>query len=143
MTDTLSPEDRKKTMRAVKSKGTSLERKLWAMLAGMRVSGWRKNVDEMPGKPDVVFADEKVVLFVDGCFWHACPHCNRPMPQKNADYWRKKIARNVDRDKRTTQDYTEQGWTVVRVWEHELKKRAPERSQVVKRIRAALAPDPR
>jgi DNA mismatch endonuclease (patch repair protein) len=138
MTDTLSPQDRKKTMRAVKGKGTSLERKLWAMLAGMGVGGWRKNVGDMLGKPDVVFDAERVVIFVDGCFWHGCPHCSRPMPVKNADYWRNKIARNVARDGRFNQELADMGWTVVRVWEHELKKRAPERPDVVNRIRAAL-----
>ncbi len=68
MVDNLKPEDRRKTMRAVKGKGTKPERRLWAMLAGMGVKGWRKNADDIVGKPDIVFDNEQIAIFVDGCF---------------------------------------------------------------------------
>lgn len=74
MGDNLKPDDRKKTMRAVKGKGTGLEKTIFAMLAGMRLGGWHKNCGSVTGKPDVVFLDQKVAIFVDGCFWHGCPH---------------------------------------------------------------------
>jgi|GEM_PF-2184282 len=87
MADNLSPEDRRRTMQAVKSKATRIERKLWSMLAGMRVRGWRKNAADLPGAPDVAFNELRLALFVDGCFWHGCPVCKRPLPATRRDYW--------------------------------------------------------
>ena len=99
MADNLSPEDRKKTMRAVKGKATKLEQRLAAMLAGMHLHGWRKNAKELPGKPDVVFDHERLIIFVDGCFWHGCPVCNRKLPEVNKSYWQRKIERTTVRDR--------------------------------------------
>lgn len=96
MTDNLSPSDRKKTMAAVKGKGTKLERKLWSMLAGMHLRDWRKNPAGISGNPDVIFPERRVAIFVDGCFWHRCPTCNRPLPQANREYWESKLNRNVE-----------------------------------------------
>lgn len=124
MTDNLSPEDRRKTMRAVKGQDTGLERRLYAMLAGMGLRGWRKHGADVLGKPDVVFPQAKVAVFVDGCFWHACPICARKLPDTNRSYWERKIARNADRDRRNTEALQADGWTVVRIWEHELRKGA-------------------
>lgn len=134
MTDNLSPTDRVKTMRAVKSQGTGPERRLRAMLAGMGVSGWRLNYEKAPGNPDIAFPEEKIAIFVDGCFWHGCPECNRPLPQKNRDYWKRKIERNIARDQRYNEELSEEGWTILRIWGHELKKRA-DLSLVTEKIR--------
>jgi DNA mismatch endonuclease (patch repair protein) len=60
-------------------------------------------------------------VFVDGCFWHACPRCFR-MPATNRDYWEVKISRNVSRDRRITRGLRAKGWKVVRVWEHSLSR---------------------
>ena len=124
MTDNLSPEDRKRTMRAVKSNSTGPERRLRSMLAGLGIHGWRMNYVSVPGKPDVAFPDNKLALFVDGCFWHQCPICNRPLPSSNQEYWRRKIHSNVERDQRYNEELMAAGWRVLRVWEHELKKSA-------------------
>lgn len=122
MSDNLAPRDRRKAMRAVKSKGTKPERQLFAMLAGMGLKGWRKHADNLPGKPDVVFEKEKVAIFVDGCFWHGCPQCKRPLkPQTNRDYWEQKINRNIERARKYNRQLAEQGWTVIRIWEHEIR----------------------
>jgi len=59
-------------------------------------------------------------VFVDGCFWHKCPKCFR-MPSSNQAYWERKINRNVERDKKVNAELENLGWTVVRIWEHELK----------------------
>ena len=120
MVDNLKPEDRKKTMRAVKGKGTKLELRLFAMLAGMRVNGWRKNANYVEGKPDVVFLDKKVAIFIDGCFWHGCPICNRKLPETNRDYWTGKIDRNVELANIYNHKLADSGWTIIRIWEHEL-----------------------
>lgn len=120
MADNLSPEDRRRTMQAVKGRATSIERRLWAMLAGMRVRGWRKNANDLPGKPDVALDALKIAIFVDGCFWHGCPICQRPLPETRSDYWRGKIERNVQRANAYNLQLQSQGWLVARFWEHEI-----------------------
>lgn len=120
MADNLSPQDRRRAMQAVKGKATRIERRLWAMLAGLGVKGWRKNATDLPGSPDVAFEAEKIAIFVDGCFWHGCPVCNRPLPQTRRDYWQGKIERNIQRGHRSNQQLHAMGWQVVRIWEHEI-----------------------
>ena len=120
MPDNLTPEDRRKTMQAVKGKGTGLERRLASMLAGMHINGWQKNVGGLTGKPDIVFPQERVVIFIDGCFWHGCPYCQRKLPVTNKEYWERKIQRNIERAGSQNQKLSKDGWTVIRIWEHEL-----------------------
>jgi len=138
MFDNLTPKDRRKTMRAVKGKGTNIERQLSAMLAGMGLSGWKKNVNDITGKPDVMFLQERVLIFIDGCFWHGCPHCKRKLPKTNREYWEHKIQRNIERDKQNTQALEDKGWCVIRIWEHEMQDAAA-RSDIRSRIRKAVA----
>jgi DNA mismatch endonuclease (patch repair protein) len=139
MSDNLSSSDRRKTMRAVKGKGGGLERRLFAMLAGMGLHGWTKNAPDVLGKPDVVFREEKVAIFVDGCFWHDCPVCQRKLPKTNREYWEQKINRNAERDKRYTEQLHSEGWTVIRIWGHEIRDKLM-RVQVRKHIREAILP---
>ncbi|MFC6506989.1 very short patch repair endonuclease [Promicromonospora citrea] len=76
----------------------------------------------VPGRPrrtmDVAFTRAKVAIFLDGCFWHGCPE-HATQPRANADWWRQKLRDNVERDADTTRVLTDQGWTVLRFWEHE------------------------
>jgi DNA mismatch endonuclease (patch repair protein) len=137
MVDNLTPKDRRKTMQAVKGQGTALERRLWSMLAGMHVCGWERNPRDIKGKPDVVFRKYKLAIFVDGCFWHGCPHCKRTLPESNSEYWQRKLDRNQKRDKENTCWLTENGWTVIRIWEHEMKS-PKARCRIRKSIRKAL-----
>ncbi|MGD9382298.1 MAG: very short patch repair endonuclease, partial [Candidatus Thorarchaeota archaeon] len=74
---------------------------------------------ELKGKPDFFFPEKRVVVFVDGCFWHGCPKCGH-VPKTNSAFWRTKIQRNKERDNRTSTLLQEQGFTVIRFWEHEL-----------------------
>ncbi|MHB8624750.1 MAG: very short patch repair endonuclease [Aggregatilineales bacterium] len=137
MPDRLTPADRKRTMRAVKSAGTGLERRFRAMLVGAGLRGWQLNPDGIRGRPDIVFMEPKIAIFVDGCFWHGCPHCQRPLPQTNVEYWQRKIHRNVERDLRYTEALDQAGWRVFRVWEHQL--RSPwERATILESIESAL-----
>ncbi|MFJ9409310.1 very short patch repair endonuclease [Streptomyces sp. NPDC101393] len=76
----------------------------------------------VPGYPrrtiDIAFPGRKIAIFLDGCFWHGCPeHATRP--KANADWWRKKLDGNIARDRETTEHLVEEGWTVLRFWEHE------------------------
>lgn len=137
MVDNLKTEDRRKTMRAVKGKGTTPERRLFGMLAGMQLKGWRKNADDITGKPDVVFPHEKIAIFVDGCFWHGCPHCQRKLPQTNRQYWERKINRNVELTTLNNQKLRSDGWQVIRVWEHELRNQV-DRKRVRRQILRAI-----
>jgi DNA mismatch endonuclease (patch repair protein) len=69
-------------------------------------------------KPDLVFKQAKIAVFIDGCFWHGCPdHCR--MPATNRDYWEAKIGRNVARDAADAERFSSAGWRVLRFWEHE------------------------
>jgi DNA mismatch endonuclease (patch repair protein) len=138
MADNLKPEDRQKAMRAVKGKGTTPERRLFAMLVGMGLKGWRKNAGDIIGKPDVAFRNEQVAIFVDGCFWHGCPYCQRKlMPETNRPYWERKINRNIELAKSNNQKLLENQWVVIRIWEHELKT-PTDRARIRNEIRQAL-----
>ncbi len=123
MSDNLTSEDRRRTMQAVKSKKTAPERRLRAFLVGSGFRGWRLNCREIQGNPDIAFPEQKIVIFVDGCFWHGCPICNRPLPVSNHEYWEAKIRRNIERDKAHTQLLEQNHWRVIRLWEHQLKKK--------------------
>ena len=121
-------------MQAVKGKGTKLERRLWAMLAGMGLKGWKKNVGTIAGKPDVVFTNQRIVVFMDGCFWHGCPYCCRKLPKTNRGYWEKKIERNVELAQLHNEQLQRDGWTVVRIWEHEMADTAQVRARILRAL---------
>lgn len=76
----------------------------------------------VPGMPrrtmDIAFGKLKIAVFLDGCFWHGCPQ-HATSPRANAEWWRSKLDRNMERDRETTQHVTSAGWTVLRFWEHE------------------------
>lgn len=133
MTDVLTPEQRKRNMSRIRGKNTSPELKLRKMLCESGIRGYRVHY-KLPGKPDIVFTRKKVVVFVDGCFWHKCPVCFRP-PETNAEFWNDKLQKNVERDLKVTKELEDLGWTVLRFWEHEVKK-TPE--DVLARILLAL-----
>jgi DNA mismatch endonuclease, patch repair protein len=69
-------------------------------------------------RADIVFVSARVMVFVDGCFWHSCPE-HATMPKANRPFWEAKLRRNVERDRDTDRRLAEAGWTVIRVWEHE------------------------
>lgn len=118
-------------MQAVKGKGTKLEKRLWAMLAGMSLQGWKKNADNITGKPDVVFSIQQVAVFIDGCFWHGCPYCHRKLPKTNRKYWERKIKRNIELAQLHNKQLQSNGWTVVRIWEHEMVDTAIVRARIL------------
>lgn len=103
------------------------------ILVRASISGWQLLPTGLPGNPDFVFPDASLAIFVDGCFWHGCPKCyHRPL--SNRKYWDAKVERNKARDKRLRAKLQRSGWSVLRVWEHELLD--PE--QVVSRVKLAL-----
>jgi DNA mismatch endonuclease (patch repair protein) len=76
---------------------------------------------KLPGKPDIVFPESKVAVFIDGCFWHRCPIDFRE-PSTRRAFWRRKIEGNVKRDREVTKALKEAGWRVKRFWEHDVRK---------------------
>lgn len=85
--------------------------------------GFRYRVDRRVrgvsrSRPDIVFSREKIVVFVDGCFWHSCPK-HATAPRANAAWWRAKLWQNVERDRRHVLEFARAGWRVLRYWEHE------------------------
>ena len=130
-----SPPDELRTriMRSNKSHGNvSTELTLMRLFRFSGISGWRRGI-EIAGRPDFVFKHQRLAVFIDGCYWHGCK-CRR-LPKKNRLYWQQKFISNQTRDRRVTRDLRNQGWIVIRIWEHELKKR-PE--HVLKRMLLAL-----
>lgn len=119
-------------MRAVRSRDTKPEVLLRSALhrRGLR---FRKHVKKLPGTPDVVFPRAKVVVFIDGDFWHGYDFDS--WKDKLNDFWRAKIERNIERDIKNTTLLTEAGWLVIQVWQHDIKKDLP---GVVQTIEAAV-----
>jgi DNA mismatch endonuclease (patch repair protein) len=112
-----SPEVRRRTMQAVKSKNTAPEL-LVRSLAHRMGYRFRLHGKNLPGKPDLVFPGRRKAIFVHGCFWHG-HHCARGarVPKSNRDYWTKKIARNKERDRAACAALAHSGWTYLILWE--------------------------
>ena len=121
--DVLTPAQRHKNMSNIRGKDTDIERILRRALwhKGYR---YRKNYKDIPGTPDIVLTRQKIAIFVDGDFWHARGHQDNPGEQvaTNKEFWQKKLARNVERDKEVNDELTEAGWLVLRFWESDIKK---------------------
>jgi DNA mismatch endonuclease (patch repair protein) len=113
---------RSELMGKIKSQNTKPELKLKKALWNLGFR-YRKNVKKLPGTPDIVFPKDKIVIFVDGEFWHGYNWEEKKTKIKtNRDFWIPKIERNIQRDKRNNQLLSESGWYVLRFWEHEIKK---------------------
>jgi DNA mismatch endonuclease (patch repair protein) len=120
-----SPEERSRVMRAVHSRDTAPERAVRQLLREQGWRGYRLHRKDIPGKPDVAFLGRRKAIFVHGCFWHG-HHCARGdrAPVANAAYWRRKIEGNRQRDARHLAELAQLGWSVLVIWECELKDRA-------------------
>ena len=118
MPDIFSKETRSKIMRSIRSK-TKLEdlvcRELWRR--GIR---FRRNSKDLLGKPDISIKKYKIVIFIDSCFWHYCP-IHGHFPKSNNEYWEKKLNRNIQRDQKVNSYYQDNGWNLLRIWEHQIK----------------------
>src|SRR6266850_4392882 len=109
---------RSHTMSRIRSKGNrTTEQRFISLLRIAGVHGWRRNMP-MPGRPDLVFPRERIVVFLDGCFWHGCARCYASPPKSNTEYWGPKVAGNRARDKRIVSELRSAGWMTLRVWEH-------------------------
>lgn len=103
----------------------------------LHARGFRYRVNQpLPGLPrrraDLTFPTRRVVVFVDGCFWHCCPE-HGTQPKRNGRWWAAKLIRNVERDRETDEHMAALGWQVIRIWEHELPEAAADKIERVLR----------
>ncbi|MGO9479107.1 MAG: very short patch repair endonuclease [Limisphaerales bacterium] len=109
-------------MSRIRSRGNKdTELALAKLLRRHRINGWRRN-QPLFGKPDFVFRQVRLTIFVDGCFWHGCPKCGH-IPKTRRAYWRTKILRNKTRDRLVNRTLRQTGWRVIRIWECELTRK--------------------
>jgi len=126
--DVFDASRRSEIMSRVRStKNASTELRLVEEFKRLKITGWRRQV-KIFGRPDFLFRKLRIVVFVDGCFWHG-HDCRNTKPKDHADYWRIKIERNQARDRAATERLQELGYTVVRIWECDFKKANVERLQ--------------
>jgi DNA mismatch endonuclease (patch repair protein) len=133
MADVFTQAKRSEVMSRIRSRGNrDTELALAKLFRRHGITGWRRN-QHVFGKPDFIFPKLHMAVFVDGCFWHACPkHATKP--RNHAAFWRKKLAANQARDRKVNRTLRAADWRVVRIWEHELQKP----TRCLARIRKAL-----
>ena len=122
MADTVTPERRSEIMSRIKSGDTKPELAVRRLTHAMGYR-YRLHRKDLPGKPDLVFAGRRKVIFVHGCFWHqhadpSCPLARRP--KSNRDFWLPKLRRNAERDAETQRRLADLGWQVLVLWECEV-----------------------
>lgn len=115
-----SSDDARRRLQATKRRDTAPEVALRSILhrRGLRFRVDMRPLPESPRRADVVFPRLRIAVYVDGCFWHACP-IHGSWPKSNAEFWREKLETNQRRDADTDRALSEAGWVSIRVWEHE------------------------
>ena len=130
-TDIMSADARSRLMARIRGRDNrTTELRMVALLRSHGITGWRRHRTIVQRgragavrrvRPDFVFPGSRTVLFIDGCFWHGCSrHCS--MPKQNKTFWQEKILANRRRDSVTRAWFRRNGWQVIRVWEHALRK---------------------
>jgi DNA mismatch endonuclease Vsr len=110
-----------KSMKGNVRSGTKPELRLRQLLRDAGFPGYRLHWKQAPGTPDIAFPGRRVAIFVNGCFWHRCPHCHPATPWSHSDFWERKFTRNQERDARKIAELRAAGWTVTTVWECQLR----------------------
>ena len=152
--DIFTKSKRSYVMSRIRSRGNkATEGALAKLFRHHKITGWRRHVQIVTSprpspqrgegvrvRPDFVFRQTRLALFVDGCFWHGCPtHGTRP--KGNAAFWKNKFARNLARDRLVTRALRSAGWRVLRIWEHTLRwatKNPQNEARLLRRIQRAL-----
>ncbi len=114
-------ESTSKVMSANKSRNTKPELILRKSLWQIGLRGYRLHWNKVPGRPDIAYPGKKLAIFVNGCFWHRCPHCKPNFPKSNTDFWSKKFQANKDRDIKKIEDLQSLGWSAIVMWECKIK----------------------
>jgi DNA mismatch endonuclease, patch repair protein len=130
MPDIFTKKKRSQVMSRIRSRGNKeTELKLASILRAHGINGWRRH-QSLPGRPDFTFRRERVVIFVDGCFWHGCRKHGRK-PTTNQTYWLPKLERNIARDRLQTKVLRKSGWQVIRFWSHDLRDSSVVASRII------------
>ena len=129
----------RKSMQGNKRADTRPEVLVRQRLREAGLTGYRLQWKKAPGRPDIAFPGRKVAIFVNGCYWHRCPHCHPSMPKRSVQFWEEKFRRNVARDRQAIADLEELGWTAITIWECELKRDKIDATmaRVIEQVRAA------
>ncbi len=115
-------ESTSRVMRANKAKNTKPELLLRKALYNNGLRGYRLHWKRAPGHPDIAYPGKRIAIFVNGCFWHRCPHCHPSYPKSNVAFWENKFQKNKERDERKERDLKNAGWKVFVFWECQIKK---------------------
>lgn len=109
-------------MSRIKSKDTKPEVTLRSAIFSLGFR-YKLHVSDLPGKPDMVFSKKKIAVFIHGCFWHLHKECrDGRFPKSKLEYWKPKLQKNVERDKKNRESLQKSGWKVVTVWECEINR---------------------
>lgn len=141
MSDTMTPEQRSRCMAAIRGKDTKPEVLVRKFLfaQGLR---FRVCDRKLPGAPDIVLPKYKTVIFIDGCFWHGHEGCKYfKMPKSNVEFWQSKISANKARDFKNNHALVEAGWTVIRIWECQVRSKTT-REAVLDNLYAQITSNP-
>ena len=137
MADNHTKEVRSMNMSHIRSTGTKPEETVRKFLfsKGLR---YRKNVTNLPGKPDIVLPKYKTVVFIHGCYWHRHLGCKYAYtPKTNTDFWEKKFAENVKNDAEKCAQLKASGWSVITLWECDVERRfEPTMEMLVRQLRS-------
>lgn len=134
MVDVFSKKKRSDIMSRVKGRGNvATELRLVSIFREFKITGWRRHLAVF-GNPDFVFPKLRLVIFVDGCFWHRCP-LHGSLPETNRIFWKRKLEQNKARDRLVNRLLKEEGWKILRFWQHELLQK----ERVAGRCKAMLA----
>jgi len=136
MADIVDARTRSRMMAAVRRENTAPELALRRALHALGVRGYRLHRRDIPGSPDIVWIGRRVAVFVDGSFWHGHPSAYKP--GKSGEFWDKKIARNIERDRAVDAELTARGWIVLRFWDFEVKADALRCAERVKQVLESL-----
>lgn len=121
MVDVFSNKKRSEIMSKVKTQGNlATELRLIKIFRENNITGWRRN-SNIFGKPDFVFLEAQLALFIDGCFWHGCP-LHATFPKTNYVFWKIKLEKNKKRDQLVNRTLKDNNWRILRIWQHELKQ---------------------
>jgi DNA mismatch endonuclease (patch repair protein) len=122
MPDIFTKAKRSEVMSRIRGRGNkATEIALARLLRQNRITGWRRHLPIF-GKPDFTFRRHRLVVFVDGCFWHGCPKHSKT-PSSNRAFWSRKLSTNKARDRLVARTLKKNGWHVLRIWEHDLTKK--------------------
>ncbi|MFB6257737.1 MAG: very short patch repair endonuclease [Flavobacteriales bacterium] len=121
-----------RTMSRIRGKNTKPELRFRKALWHAGMKGYRLHYKNAPGKPDIAFPGRKLAIFVHGCYWHRCPYCRPSMPKTHSAFWKEKFRKNVERDQRKKEALEDEDWTVLTIWECQIKKQMEEMVEAVR-----------